>query len=484
MTTAAGSGLTLAPRIATRALPAAKTHAVAATADDWPHTSRPMPWALAGFLAMVWLIPFDSITLPIPLPLDAKLDRPILVGIAALWVLSLVGKNTVSRLRVSPVHWALLLFVIVAITSLVMNDATIVRLGEMDLAIRKLALLFSYVLLFVMVASSVKPTEVRNLTIFMVALASITALGSLVEYRTDYNAFFNWSSHLLPVVLPGELGAVDSIGRKSVVGPTIHPLAVAMMMSLVLPFAVTGFLTSVERRPKLLYALATVLMIAAAFGTQRKTSVVAPAFGLLVLLAYRPAMARRLVPIAVGLIVMIHVVAPGALGGVTDQLKPGNLFGVMSTKDRQSDYGAIKPDVVQHPLMGRGYESYDQKKYRILDNQYLTTIIGVGVLGILSYLAIFGSILLLAHRMSRAHDPERATFAMAAAAAIASLVVGSMLLDVFALPQLPYMIVFIGGLVVVSWQAGRDDASRTRGPADIRPSTVQVAPRRLRWMGE
>jgi hypothetical protein len=59
-----------------------------------------------------------------------------------------------------------------------------------------------------------------------------------------------------------------------------------------------------------------------------------------------------------------------------------------------------------------------------------------------------------------------------------------MLLDVFALPQLPYMIVFIGGLVVVSWQAGRDDASRTRGPADIRPSTVQVAPRRLRWMGE
>jgi polysaccharide biosynthesis protein PslJ len=484
MTTAEGPGLTLAPRYAARALPAAKTHAVAATADDWPHTRRPMPWALAGFLAMVWLIPFDSITLPVPLPLDAKLDRPILVGLAALWVLSLVGKKTVSRLRVSPVHWALLLFVIVAISSLVLNDATIVRLSEMDLAIRKLALLFSYVLLFVIVASSVKPTEVRNLTIFMVALAAITALGSLVEYRTDYNAFFNWSSHAFPVVLPSELGAVDSIGRKSVVGPTIHPLAVAMMMSLVLPFALTGFLTSVERRPKLLYALATVLMIAAAFGTQRKTSVVAPAFGMIVLLAYRPAMARRLVPIAVGLVVLIHIAAPGALGGVTDQLKPGNLFGVMSTKDRQSDYGAIKPDVLQHPLIGRGYESYDQKKYRILDNQYLTTIIGVGVLGILSYLAIFGSILLLAHRMSRAHDPQRATFAMAASAAIASLVVGSMLLDVFALPQLPYMIVFIGGLVVVSSQAGRDGGSPTRPPADVRTSSVQVAPPRLRWMGE
>jgi O-antigen ligase len=484
MTTATRSGLALAPRIATAAVPVVDTRAAASAADDWPHTKRPMPWALAGFLAMVWLVPFDSITLPIPLPLDAKLDRPLLVGMAALWVLSLVGKNTVSRLRVSAVHWALLLFIVIAISSLVLNDSTIVRLNEMDLAIRKLALLFSYVLLFVIVASSVKPSEVRNLTIFMIVLASITATGALVEYRTGYNAFFNWTSHLFPVVMPGELGAIDSIGRKSVVGPTIHPLAVAMMMSLVLPFALTGFLSSTEGRRKLLYALATVLMIAAAFGTQRKTSVVAPAFGMIVLFAYRPRAVRRLLPILVGLLVVVHIAAPGALGGVTDQLKPGNLFGVMSTKDRQSDYGAIKPDVIQHPLVGRGYESYDQKKYRILDNQYLTTIIGVGVLGILSYLGIFAAILRLAHRMTRSDDPERAAAAMAASAAIASLVVGSMLLDVFALPQLPYMIVFIGGLVVVSTQAAAREAPRPAEPAPVPAPRVQAPRPRLRWMSD
>jgi polysaccharide biosynthesis protein PslJ len=484
MSTATGSGLALAPRIATPALPAAQSRAAASAADDWPHTTRPMPWALAAFLTMVWLIPFDSITLPIPLPLDAKLDRPILVGMAALWVLSLIGKNTVSRLRVSAVHWALLLFIIVAISSLVLNDTTIVRLNEMDLAIRKLALLFSYVLLFVIVASSVKPSEVRNLTIFMIVLASITATGALVEYRTGYNAFFQWTSHLFPVVMPGELGAIDSIGRKSVVGPTIHPLAVAMMMSLVLPFALTGFLSSADRRRKLLYALATVLMIAAAFGTQRKTSVVAPAFGMIVLFAYRPRAVRRLLPILVGLLVVVHVAAPGALGGITDQLKPSNLLGVMSTKDRQSDYGAIKPDVIQHPLLGRGYESYDQKKYRILDNQYLTTIIGVGAIGVLSYLAMFGSILVLAHRLTRSDDPDRAPPAMAAAAAIASLVVGSALLDVFALPQLPYMIVFIGGLVVVSTGAVKDTERPAPSLAPVRVPRVQVPPTRLRWMGD
>jgi O-antigen ligase len=255
-------------------------------------------------------------------------------------------------------------------------------------------------------------------------------------------------------------------------------------MSLVLPFALTGFLSTTERRRKLLYALATVLMIAAAFGTQRKTSVVAPAFGMIVLFAYRPRAVRRLLPILVGLLVVVHIAAPGALGGVTDQLKPGNLFGVMSTKDRQSDYGAIKPDVIQHPLVGRGYESYDQKKYRILDNQYLTTIIGVGVLGILSYLGIFAAILRLAHRMTRSDDPERAAAAMAASAAIASLVVGSMLLDVFALPQLPYMIVFIGGLVVVSTQAAAREAPRPTELAPVPAPRVQVPRPRLRWMSD
>ena len=126
----------------------------------------------------------------------------------------------------------------------------LVRLNETDLAIRKLALLLSYVLLFAIVASSMKAEEVRNFTRFMLVLSCITAIGALIEYRTGYNAFFQWSSHLLPVVTPQELGAVDSIGRKSVVGPTIHPLAVAMMMSLTLPFAFTGFLNSTRAPPQ------------------------------------------------------------------------------------------------------------------------------------------------------------------------------------------------------------------------------------------
>jgi hypothetical protein len=470
MTTAERSRLELAPATGPRAVPAWVADDAPPATDVWPHTKRPMPWVLAAFMAMIWVIPFDSVSLPVSLPLDAKLDRPLLIGAAGLWVLSLIGdrRRTVSRLRISPVHWAVLSLLILALGSLVLNDATIVRLSEMDIALRKLALLFSYALLFFIVASAIKPAEVRNFATFMVCLASITAIGALIEFRTGYNVFFQWMSHVLSVQRPGELGAVDSIGRKSVIGPTIHPLAVAMMMSLALPFALMGFLTSEKRKIKIRYALATALFLAAAVATQRKTSFIAPGVGLVVFLAYRPRSIVKLAPIAVLLLVVVHIAAPGALGAITQQLKPNNLTGVASTQDRQSDYPAIKPDIIQHPLLGRGWESYDQKKYRILDNQYLSLVIGVGILGVLSYLSIFLTIFLLAHRVARSHDPDLAPTAVACAASITSLVVGSALLDTLALAQLAYLICFIGGLVVVAAQA--EAPARRRAAAAARPA--------------
>jgi O-antigen ligase len=122
---------------------------------------------------------------------------------------------------------------------------------------------------------------------------------------------------------------------------------------------------------------------------------------------------------------------------------------VNTTKDRLSDYEAIRPDLVAHPLIGRGYESYDQKKHRILDNQYLTLGIGVGLLGLLSYIAIFVTAFFSAHRVARSRDPERAPPAIAAAAAIIAALVAGALLDFLALPQIPYLFCFVAAMAVV-----------------------------------
>jgi len=448
---------------------------------DWPRTTRPLPWALAGFMLMLWLVPFDSIDLPIGLPLEAKLDRPVLLLIVALWVLSLTILDGPQRVRFTPIHYAFVGFVLVAVLSLVYNAETTVRLGELELGVRKLALLISYLTLFVVVASGVRPSEVRAFMNFMCGLAVVTALAVIWEYRSEFNIFFEWTQMVLPVSLPEELGNSDSIGRRSVIGPTIHPLAPAMMMACALPYALISMYENEDRRRKILWGLAAGIMFAAALATQRKTSIVAPIAAIAVLVAYRPRMLRALIPGAIGLFIIAHLFTPGALGGVGKQLLPQNMFGVASTIDRQNDYAAIEPDVVNRPLLGRGYETYDQKKYRILDNQFLTTIIGTGVVGILSYISIFLAIFLIAHRVARNGKPGRAGPALAIAAATAAMLVGSGLLDVLALPQLPYLVCFIAGFAaVLSRELGAESApraARTAGRSPVGPGGPVTATR-------
>jgi O-antigen ligase len=398
---------------------------------------------------MLWLIPFDSIYLPAGLPVDATFDRPILVFLLGLWLL---GPDMIrkGKLRTGPVHWAFGALLLIAILSVLVNSETLVRLGELDVSIKHLALLAAYAAFFTLATSIIRPTEVPKLVKAMLGLACITALAVIVEFRFGTNIFHDWIGPLFPgYVHPQGIGTVDSIGRKQVLGPGVQPLAVALMLTMVLPFAFVNLLESKERRQRLLYAAVVALLIGGAVATQKKTAMVGPGICVLVLFAYRPRAMLRLAPLAVVLLAVVHLSAPGALGGVVDQFAPGSLTTVHTTQDRVSDYRAVVPDLADNPLLGEGYESYNQQEHRILDNQYLTLGIGAGLLGIFAYIAVFGSAFLQAHRVARSGDPDRGPPAMAAAAAIVTTLIAGALLDFLALPQLPYLFCFIAALAVV-----------------------------------
>jgi hypothetical protein len=420
--------------------------------DNWPHTRRALPWALTGFLVMLWLLPFDSVSLPIPLPLEAKLDRPVLLILVVIWVIALARGRRSPTLRVGPVHYAFAAFILVAVLSLVQGADVTVRLGEFELGVRKLALLLSYATLFVIVASSVRPGEVRPFMKLMCGLAALTAIGVLIEYRTGFNAFYELTSKVLPVARPAELGNIDSLGRKSIIGPTVHPLAPAMMMACAMPYALIRLYDEPELRRKLLWGALAGLLFAAALATGRKTSLLAPLAAVVVLVAFRPRILRQLLPAAVGLFLIAHVAAPGALGSIGDALLPQNLFKTDSAMNRQSDYTAIRPDLIEHPFLGRGYETYDQKKYRILDNQYLTTMIGTGAIGVIAYISIYLAIFLVAFRVARNRGGEGGSIGIAIAAITVALALGGALFDLLAFPQIPYLLCFFAGFaVVLSW---------------------------------
>lgn len=445
-----------AERVSTarRSLPGA-----ASRIADWPDTSRLLPWALFGFVAMLWVIPFDSIILPIPTPVDATFDRVFLVALAAIWLVSDSSKPRDRSVRRSPIHWAFAIFILVALLSVLLRDETLVRVGGLDLSIKQLARLASYGIFFALAASIIRPSELPKLTKAMLAFACFTALAVIVEYRLGTNIFHDWIGPLFPgYVRPEGIGTYDAIGRKLIYGPSVQPLAVAVMFSLALPFAFAWLLQAKERRERLLYGAAVLILIGGAVATQKKTSMVGPLVCILVLCAYRPRAMVRLAPWAIVLIGVVHAFAPGALGSVVDQFAPGTVTKVNTTKDRANDYDAVEPDIAGHMLTGRGYGSYDQKQHRILDNQYLSLAIEVGLIGLLAYLAIFVAAFFSAHPAARSGDPDRGPPALAAATSIIVALVAGAILDFLSFPQLAYLLCFVAAVAYVS---GREQLSKT-----------------------
>ncbi len=66
--------------------------------DDWPRTTRVLPWLLAGFIAMLWLVPFNTIQLAVSMPVDLKLDRLVLPFVVLAWVAAFFGGRAFAPL--------------------------------------------------------------------------------------------------------------------------------------------------------------------------------------------------------------------------------------------------------------------------------------------------------------------------------------------------------------------------------------------------
>jgi polysaccharide biosynthesis protein PslJ len=429
------------------------------TQDTWPFTNRAMPWGLAAFLVMLWLTPFHAIELPISLPLDAKLDRPLLALMAGGWLVSfgLLSARVRPHVRLTPLHGGVALFFVACVASVALNTDLLVNLSEFSLSARKLVLLISFLTFFAIVASVVRPEEVKPFVMLTLALAALTALGTIYEYRFESSLFYSWSSTLLPglVNVPADLNQIDQTGRFTIYGSMGHPLELALSLNLALPFAIMATVSETDRGKRIRRLLLTGIIVAGVFSTQRKTGLITSGVGVAVLLAYRPRMLRQLIPLAIAMMLMLHVLAPGTMGSLRQQLQPDTVTTVSSTEQRSNDYDAITPDVLTHPAFGRGFGSYDGLKYRILDNQYLGLLVTVGFVGTALYLVMLFTAMGTAHRLARDDRHPGGPVMLAASASVASFIAGGALFDVLSFSHVTYLLCFVLGLIAAGTAPSR-----------------------------
>jgi hypothetical protein len=440
------------PRPAPRASVRASVRQAIGPGGDWPHTTRVIPWMIAAFFVLLWLVPFNAIQLTVSLPFDAKLDRLVLPILFGFWLLALaMGGATAPRMRITLIHVGLALFVAAASLSIVVNALSLNQTLEFDQSVKKLTLLLSYAMLFVIVASCVRRSEVAAFLKFTLVLSVITALGVIWEYRFHYNVFYDIPHKMLPGLFSvGTVSATahDDIGRVMTFGPTDHPLEVTGMFTMSLPIAIVGILNGKERRTRVLYGIAACILLAAAISTYRKSALLGPVAVVLVIAYFRRRELLRLAPLGLLSIVAVHVLSPGALGSILFQLHPSRLD-VATVSDRSSDYDAVRPDVWSHLLFGRGYGSYDHLSYRILDSEMLSRLVDVGVLGVLAVVFLLLSIVLATRRTINARDPLWSAPTLAVAAAAVAFLVLAFLFDVTSFPHVPYILFALAGLAAV-----------------------------------
>jgi hypothetical protein len=418
---------------------------------------------------MVWLVPFDGITVPVPLPVDSLLDRWVLLGLALAWAATTLGAREFAPASFhSSVKVAVFGFLAVASVSVMLNQVGLARIDEFDLAVKKIVLLLSFVVFFYVVTATVRASEVRAFITLLIALATITAVGSIIEYRTGANHFFGVASHL-PFLEVGPDPADPEFGRAKITGPTHHPLALTAILAMATPLAVVRLSDARTTRRRIVYAIVVGLILAASVATLRKTAIVAPLAGLITLACYRPRHMLRLLPFGIVFFIGMQVLSPGALSGIRYQILGGS---ELSTEARTSDYAAIEPDLIAHPLFGRGYGTYDPKIYtrsdspqrhRILDNQYLIILVEVGLVGLLAYLLVALSSIVSLHKVARFGDPARAGPALSIIAATVAYVVSNFLFDTLAFPQAPYLFFFLIALGVVIARSFRSTGSAPAG---------------------
>jgi hypothetical protein len=440
-------------------------------ADDWPHTTRALPWMVAGFIAMLWLLPINAITVQASLPVDLKLDRLVLPVIVVTWLLSLAaGGPGAPRWRFTKLHAAVAAFVGVAFLSVVLNAPSLAGALEFSLAIKKLTLLAAFFSIFLLVASVVRPTETRSFMTLTLALAVTCALGVLWEYRFGTNLFYTWSGRLFPSffqVTPLDTSGFDEIGRRAVAGPADLSLEVVGMLSMALPIALVRVMHSKRSRERILCGIAACVLLGAMVATYRKSALLAPLTVCLILAYFRRRELLRLAPLGVVVLLAIPALAPNALGSVLDQFAP-NRLGVSTVSDRVSDYDAIRPDLLSHLAFGRGFGSYEHTTYRVLDNDLLMRVVETGLLGLAAYVLMLLLAIGAAVPVIRGRDPSRAPPALAIAAAAGAFLVLSALFDIMSFPHGPYILMILFGFlaVIVGEEEGRP-RGRRRLPTEL-----------------
>jgi polysaccharide biosynthesis protein PslJ len=413
------------------------------------------PNAIAAFALVIWLIPARGYRLPISLPFNLEPHRLVLAGLAIVFIAALIAGR--AKLEFLGFGIPLAILATTATVSAILNyDEIGTAAGDLG-AFKALSYFLGFLAVFVLVASTIKTHAAMDTVVRALVIGgTIVAFSAIYESRTAYN-YFDHLHEWIPGLIRESRAVFDVRGGNvRVYASAQHPIALSAALFMIFPLALYLISRAKTRLRAQLWGVAAAICAMGAVATISRTTVVMGIALLLVGLWVRGRQVLRFWPLLLILPIAIHFAVPGALGGIYNAFFPEEgLAGDLATRSGESGSGRfadIEPGLrvwSESPLVGNGIGSRvttgeagaaqtaegAEGAVIFFDNEWLGTLVSLGVLGILGTAWFVWGSLFTVGRFARRVPGPRSELAAACAASIGAFGVSMFVFDAFAFVQ-------------------------------------------------
>jgi O-antigen ligase len=353
--------------------------------------------ALLGLMMiLISVIPFNLIV-----PGMTDLGRPgLVIGMLLFcwWVLARFTSH-LSMTGRQPIRWAILAFMAAAMLSYAagfLRSLTGIEANSADRTMLSFCILSGIIL----TAADGIPNWVRLYGVVQVLVWSATFVAALalIEYLSGV-ALAQY------ITIPGLQAKDDAAGLEArgagvrVASTTSHYIELAAFLALALPFAIHAARFGSQRSRR--FGIVAAIVIAGGIGASiSRTGVLAVGLMFLILVPVWTWRARyNILCTTLALFAVMAAASPGIVKTLL------NLFDDPSNNPaftvRAARYPLVWGYFAEHPWLGRGTGTYISPQYQVLDNQWLSTLVSNGAIGVATLLALNLTGIILAFKALR-----------------------------------------------------------------------------------
>jgi O-antigen ligase len=356
----------------------------------------------AAFLLAVMVIFIDLIPFNLILPGMTDVARPgLLVGffLFSWWILARFAPH-LSMTGPQPMRWAVLIFMMSALTSYAAGFMRGLTSMEANGADRRM-LFFCILSGAILGAADGVPNwlRLRSVVHAMVWCGGLVAAIGLVQYTSGLDI----TKYL---ILPGlqaqgwAPGFMMRGGSYRVASTTAHFIELSAMLAICLPLAIHAARFAAGRSRRTVSVICALLIAAGIGTTVSRTGIVAMALMMVCLFPVWGWRVRyNMGVVTLCLLAAMAIASPGLIRTLFNLFNEAGQDSSISA--RTDDYPVVFHYVAMSPWLGRGTGTWIPPQYRILDNQWLVTLLDCGIIGVVALLGLHLTGIVLAFKALR-----------------------------------------------------------------------------------